>query len=144
MTHVRDNCGCGGSGAWALWLGRSTIAFPVMMDRAGATYRLVSAPHVTLSVGRLSDAQKEADWRTKHGHYQALILSGPTAEPLTKGEAAEILRGPLLLETVRDGEVIDRCGVQIAGVLDEIYAGARTRRLGVNWKNGSPTRGLKW
>ena len=139
MTDVRDNCGCGGSGAWALWLDRTTIAFPVMMDRAGASYRLVSAPHVSLTVGDLSDLQEEADRRTKHAHYQALVLSGPSGQPLSAGEVKDLLRGPLLLETVRDGAVIDRCGVQIAGVLDDIYAGARAQKLGVNWESGAPT-----
>ena len=139
MTDLSDNCGCGGSGAWALWLDRTTIAFPVMMDRAGASYRLVSAPHVSLTVGDLSDPQKEADRRTKHAHYQALVLSGPSGQPLSAGEVKDLLRGPLLLETVRDGAVIDRCGVQIAGVLDDIYAGARAQKLGVNWESGAPT-----
>ncbi len=139
MTDVRDNCGCGGSDAWALWLDRTTIAFPVMMDRAGASYRLVSAPHVSLTVGDLSDPQKEADRRTKHAHYQALVLSGPSGQPLSAGEVKDLLRGPLLLETVRDGAVIDRGGVQIAGGLADIYAGARAQKLGVDWESGVPT-----
>ncbi|WP_099331828.1 pullulanase-type alpha-1,6-glucosidase [Actinomyces minihominis] len=138
MTHAEENCGCGGDGEWALWLDRSTMAFPFTKTRVGATYRLQNHPEVKIRSGPLAESVRDLDLRTHHADYLALYLEGPGGEPLSRGEAAEILRGPLRLELVRHGRVLARSGIQIARVLDDLYPGASAETLGVGWDSGRP------
>ncbi len=52
----------------------------------------------------------------------------------------QILRGELAVAAYDDlGKLVDATGVQIPGVLDDVYAGARDRSLGVTWANGKPS-----
>ncbi len=58
-------------------------------------------------------------------------------------QVPEILRGQLAVAAYDDlGRLADATGVQIPGVLDDVYADARDRDLGVTWSNGTPSFAL--
>jgi len=76
------------------------------------------------------------------GEYAALEPADPDA--LDRDTAEELLRGELAV-TVADaeGEVVDASGVQIPGVLDDLYADdAAQADLGVSWEGQEPTLSL--
>ncbi|HEU4511915.1 MAG TPA: pullulanase-type alpha-1,6-glucosidase [Nocardioidaceae bacterium] len=54
-------------------------------------------------------------------------------------QVPEILQGQLAVAAYEDGQLADATGVQIPGVLDDLYAGAAERALGVTWKRGVPS-----
>ncbi|WP_245916418.1 alpha-amylase family glycosyl hydrolase [Nocardioides gansuensis] len=52
----------------------------------------------------------------------------------------EILTGQLAVASYSsDGSLFDATGVQVPGVLDDTYAAAQDRQLGVTWSRGRPT-----
>ncbi|MEO5852998.1 MAG: pullulanase-type alpha-1,6-glucosidase [Nocardioides sp.] len=52
----------------------------------------------------------------------------------------QILRGQLAVASYdADGAVFDATGVQVPGVLDDVYSAATSRTLGVSWSRGRPT-----
>ncbi|MGW1062848.1 pullulanase-type alpha-1,6-glucosidase [Micromonospora rubida] len=134
----------------AHWIDRSTVAWQAGPTE-GRTYALVAAPAGGLSVvdGELSGtyttlplrAQRngitEAQ-RAKHPHlwaYQAFSLD--------RGDVAKVpaaLRGQLVA-TERDarGALLGATGVQVPGVLDDVYAAAIDARLGATFAGGAPT-----
>lgn len=139
MVRSEEPCGPGREPAWALWLDRSTIAWPRRRAHDGLAYRLQGHPHVQISPGELTPADQDRDWRTKKDPYIALRLHHDTGEPLAGEEAGDILRGPLQLMVISEGRVVERSSVQIAGVLDDVFAGAREQTLGVSWEDDIPT-----
>lgn len=77
------------------------------------------------------------DERYRHlGGYTALRLPDDT----TRDEVAGWLRGQLAVSSVdASGSTVVGTGVQIPGVLDDLYADAATTLdLGVSWEDGSP------
>ncbi len=51
-----------------------------------------------------------------------------------------LLTGQVAVAAYDDlGRLVDATGVQIPGVLDDLYAGADDRELGVTWHGGTPT-----
>ncbi|WP_320066906.1 pullulanase-type alpha-1,6-glucosidase [Micromonospora sp. RTGN7] len=132
----------------AQWIDRSTVAWQVGATD-GRTYALVAAPAGGLSVvdGELSgtyttlplrarrNGLTEAQ-RAKHPHlwaYQAFAL-----DDLAKVPAA--LRGQLVV-TARDarGALLGATGVQIPGVLDDVYRAATGALLGATFAGATPT-----
>ena len=67
--------------------------------------------------------------------YLALRLDKKVAK-----DADDILRGQVAVALYDDlGRLKDATGVQIPGVLDELYAEAQDARLGATWQGGKPT-----
>ncbi|HSE10661.1 MAG TPA: pullulanase-type alpha-1,6-glucosidase, partial [Nocardioidaceae bacterium] len=70
-------------------------------------------------------------------------LKGYEAFRLEKSDlkrVPEILRGQLAVASYDDlGRLVDATGVQIPGVLDDVYADAANRTLGLTWRNGTPS-----
>lgn len=70
--------------------------------------------------------------------YAALRLSGVPSHRLR-----EALRGQLLVaRRSGSGELNALTGVQIAGMIDDLYAGARKEKLGVTWNGDAPAVAL--
>ena len=67
--------------------------------------------------------------------YEALVV------PKTvRRQIATILTGQLAVASFRpDGSLATVTGVQLPGVLDDVYQGARTRTLGPVWRDGRPS-----
>ncbi|KRF02853.1 hypothetical protein ASG88_05695 [Nocardioides sp. Soil777] len=58
-------------------------------------------------------------------------------------QVEEILTGQLAVASyATDGRLRDATGVQVPGVLDDLYAAAADRELGVSWQGGRPTLSL--
>lgn len=138
MAHTEHDCGCGGTGEWAVWLDASTIAWPKNKVVEGATYRLQASPRVKIHVGELSVASTHRDSRISQDDYVALHLC-EGGLPLSRQSAGEILRGPLRMEVLVGKKVVEWAGIQIAPVLDAIYPGAAAQELGLTWSDGIPT-----
>ena len=70
-------------------------------------------------------------------------LEGYEAFRLDKADRTqvpEILRGQLAVAAYDDlGRVVDATGVQVPGVLDDVFADARERELGVTWQKDAPS-----
>jgi pullulanase-type alpha-1,6-glucosidase len=132
--------------ARAQWLRRDVIAVPA--DGAGdRTFRLHHAQAGGLvatadgitggdSVPLTPDAAGlPAELRAAYPHlagYQALRVP---AAPL-----GDLLTGQLVVAAHdADGRLADATGVQIPGVLDDLYAGAAGQRLGPQWRHGRPS-----
>ena len=71
-------------------------------------------------------------------------LRGVPARPGgRRGRCAEILTGQLAVASyATDGTLRDATGVQVPGVLDDVYADAADRELGVTWQGRRPTLSL--
>ncbi len=73
-------------------------------------------------------------------------LAGYEAFRLDKkdlGRVPQILRGQLAVAAYDElGKVVDATGVQVPGVLDDVYAAARDRDLGVTWTKDTPSFAL--
>ncbi|MEU1800440.1 pullulanase-type alpha-1,6-glucosidase [Streptomyces sp. NPDC019937] len=123
--------------AEAQWIDRATVVWQVQ-HTAGTAEELRSADGGTLRLApaSLTDAQKAA-----YPH-----LAGRPAyrlHPRDRDKAATALRGPLTAVQYAAGDrdrVRHRTGVQIPGVLDDLYADrARRARLGPVFHAGRPT-----
>ena len=135
--------------AAAQWLRRRTIAWQLPDQREGYSYRLFWADQGGLTEQdgavtggtsvplTLDPAGLPATLRRDHPQlagYEALTVP---AEARTKlggiltGQVAVASFGP-------DGRLVEATGVQLPGVLDDLYAGARQRVLGPVWKAGRP------
>lgn len=125
--------------AWALWIDPETIAWPEDRSRAGLTYRLQGHPAFSLVPVEITAVQREADRRMEQAPYIGLRLSNGSGEPLSVGQIEQILQGPLYLETIDGMQVVERSGVQIAHLLDNLYPGAARQALGISWQNEQPT-----
>lgn len=139
--------------ASAHWLDRATIAWDLPDAREGRTYRLhwsedaglreedgavvggESAP-LTEVTGGLSPALRQ-----RFPHLATLeALAVPAS---VRARAGEILTGQVAVAAYGpDGRLLDVTGLQIPGVLDDLYAGARERTLGPVWSNGRPSLAL--
>ncbi|MET7762162.1 pullulanase-type alpha-1,6-glucosidase [Streptomyces sp. NPDC005393] len=122
--------------AGAQWIDRDTVVWQVEADRTTEEeLRSSSGGALRLSPTTLTDAQKAA-----YPH-----LAGRPAfavDPRDREKAATALRGEV--EAVQRGgddhHVLHRTGVQIPGVLDDLYArAARRAELGPVFHHGRPT-----
>ncbi len=135
--------------ASAHWLTADTLAWELGEPAAGTTYRLYTAPDgglaiedgqvtggtwlpLTRGTGALPD---ELGRRFPHlSQLEPLHLSRRDAR-----RAPELLRGQLIGAAVDEsGAVVAASQVQTAGVLDDVYARAADRELGLQWKGKRP------
>jgi pullulanase-type alpha-1,6-glucosidase len=139
--------------ARAHWLQRGLIAWDLPADVRGWSFRLHFAPTGGLDddaeaiVGggsvplTLDPAGLPADVQAEFPHlasYDALRLSDKDAKAVE-----DLLTGQVVVAAYDDlGRLADATGVQIPGVLDDIYAGAVDDTLGVSWHSGVPTLSL--
>lgn len=134
----------------AHWIDRGTLAWPTGPP-GGTTYALVAAASggVTIVDGELAGTYRTVPLRVRHhgltkaqrerfphlAAYQALVLD---RKHLAGVPAA--LRGQLVVtERDTDGTLRVATGVQIPGVLDDIYAPATRARLGPTFAGAVPT-----
>jgi len=138
-----------GSERAAHWLRRDLVAWNPPRDPATLSYRLYWAPDGGMTVqddvvvgGAWFPMQWRAsglpaDVRLDHPHlssYAALAL--PAA---AQREARELLTGQVAVAAFdAAGALVDATGVQIPGVLDDLYGSAANRTLGVSWQRGKP------
>jgi hypothetical protein len=123
--------------AEAQWIDRATVVWTAEHTPA-TTEELSSADGGTLRLtpASLTDAQKAA-----YPHLAA--RPAYRLDPRDRDKAATALRGPLAAvqrAAGDDGHVLHRTGVQIPGVLDDLYAArARRARLGPVFHGALPT-----
>lgn len=124
--------------ALAFWLDRNTIAWPETLGSPwDAAFTLVGHPHVRLLPGRLSNSLTETHRRVKEGYF-SLQVTGPDEEPLPRNEIARILRGPVEIRAFHQGVPAAHVGVQLPGVIDDLYEDAAKEQLGLIWESGRP------
>lgn len=134
----------------AHWLRRSLIAWNLPDERTGLSYRLYwasegglinsdgvitggsSAPLTLVSSG-LPDSVRRA-----FPHLSAFeALRVPDG---VRRRIATILTGQVAVAAFDGaGRLVSATGVQLPGVLDQVYGGAQDRRLGPTWSRGRPT-----
>ncbi|MBK8461462.1 MAG: pullulanase-type alpha-1,6-glucosidase [Micropruina sp.] len=75
---------------------------------------------------------------TRHPHLRGHLLL--RLDPGTASRAEEILRGQVAVSAHQhSGRMIHATGLQIPGVLDDLYPAAERAQLGVTWSDGQPT-----
>lgn len=133
--------------AQAVWIDRDTLAWnapaaaasvQLLASREGAvtaengTLREGGAQWLRLSASALSAAQKQ-----KFPHLAA--YSAFTVDPRDRDRVREALRGQLVASArAANGAVLAATGVQLAGVLDDLYA-TTAAPLGPVFEDGRPT-----
>jgi pullulanase-type alpha-1,6-glucosidase len=135
----------GDLGRWrAHWIDRSTLVWPGAP--AGATFTLLASPAGTLRLGRdgvtggeslplaVVPAGLTAEQRARFPH-----LASGTALRLDadRDRIAALLRGQLAVGLVASDGSRDATGIQIPGVLDDLFASDVP--LGATWERGAPT-----
>ncbi|GGW83211.1 pullulanase-type alpha-1,6-glucosidase [Streptomyces lomondensis] len=131
----------------AVWIDRNTLAWNGS-DAAASTQLLYSrdgsiavkdgaltgdAKWLRLSKGELTDAQK-----AKFPHLKD--YAAWTVDPRDRDRVREALRGQVVAtQRAANGAVLAANGVQIAGVLDDLYSGATKADLGPTFSRGRPT-----
>ena len=125
------------------------IALDLPDDRAGFSYRLYWSADASLArEGDTVTGGTSAPLTVREGglpaglrkrfpqlaDYEALVV------PKTvRRQIATILTDQLAVASFRpDGSLATVTGVQLPGVLDDVYQGARTRTLGPVWRDGRP------
>lgn len=131
----------------AVWIDRNTLAWNGS-DAAASTQLLYArdgstavrdgaltgdAKWLRLSKGELTDAQKATFPHLKE--YDAF-----TVDPRDRDRVREALRGQVVAtQHAANGAVLAATGVQLAGVLDDLYSGATEAGLGPTFSRGRPT-----
>ena len=136
----------------AHWLRRGTIALNLPEASEGFSYRLYWADEGGLveEDGSITGGQSvpltmtgalPANLQRAFPHLAAYeALSVPAA---ARRQIERILTGQIAVASFTpEGDLSAVTGVQIPGVLDEVYAGARTRSLGPVWRGGRPSLAL--
>jgi len=138
----------------AHWVTRDLLVWDTGMPLAGESFALYAAPgdddldSLTLEGGAVLGGEAFDLTRDEAGIPDDVLarfphLAGRTAlrlSPDAAGIVPELLRGQLAVARLVDGQVVDATGVQVPGVLDDVYAdAARERPLGVTWDGGVPT-----
>ncbi|POX40571.1 DUF3372 domain-containing protein [Streptomyces sp. Ru73] len=124
--------------AEAQWIDRDTVVWKGAPDPAGGTLQLESGPdgdrRLRLAPGTLTPAE-----RAKHPHLKDFPAF--TVDPRDRAQAATALRDRLVAtRRAADGSLREATGVQIPGVLDDLYGAAASRaRLGPVFDHGRPT-----
>ncbi len=134
--------------ARAHWLRHDVVA---LEPPAGAeTFRLYHAPEGGLVAGgdgvtggealplTLDPAGLPAELKARYPH-----LASYAALRLGAADVAGLLTGQLAVAAYdAGGRLLDATGVQVPGVLDDVYAGAARSSLGPVWSRGNPSLGL--
>ncbi len=144
-----------GLGTWqAQWIDVGTIAVPARLVAAGVdpsdlTWSLYHAPDSSLGVvdGAVSGGEQVALAYDVAGLSATQLerfpaLSGYLALHLdaARTDVEQWLTGELLLTQADGADLRAATGVQIPGVLDDLYAtGATDRTMGASWRKGLPT-----
>ncbi|MDQ0683334.1 pullulanase-type alpha-1,6-glucosidase [Streptomyces achromogenes] len=131
----------------AVWVDRNTVAWNGS-PAAASTQLLYSdkgaiavadgtltgaAKWLRLTKTALTDAQK-----AKFPHLAA--YTAWSVDPRDRGRVREALTGQVVAsQRAVTGAVLSATGVQIAGALDDLYAGATAARLGPTFHHGRPT-----
>ncbi|MFC3688618.1 pullulanase-type alpha-1,6-glucosidase [Aquipuribacter hungaricus] len=130
----------------AHWLGEDVIAWDV--DDAEATYTLHTSADGGLELapggvggGETVELEYLSETLPKELAEQWPHLAGYAALGVPDGvDAAEALRGQLAVSSARGETRTGATGVQVPGVLDDLYAdAARGAELGVTWDGDVPT-----
>ncbi|MET9963736.1 pullulanase-type alpha-1,6-glucosidase [Streptomyces sp. NPDC006326] len=139
--------------AQAVWIDRDTVAWNA--PAAAASVQLLASPDGTvkaengtltgtnraqwlrLTAAQLTDAQKQ-----KFPHLAS--YAAYTVDPRDRDRVRGALRGQLVASArAANGAVLAATGVQLAGVLDDLYANAaKATALGPVFKDGRPTLSL--
>ncbi|MGH3331937.1 MAG: pullulanase-type alpha-1,6-glucosidase, partial [Nocardioidaceae bacterium] len=133
----------------AQWLREDLVAWDVP-DPASRRYRLHWSQDADLSVDEETVAGGDsvpltydpdglpADVLADFPHlkdYEAFRLAKNDLK-----QVPAILQGQLAVASYDElGRLADATGVQVPGVLDDVYAGAKDRTLGVTWRKGTPS-----
>jgi pullulanase-type alpha-1,6-glucosidase len=133
----------------AHWLERDLIAWNLPSAREGWSFRLHWAAEGGLAVDAeaitggqsvpltLDPDGLPADVAEAYPHlaeYEALRLSEKDAK-----KAEDLLTGQIAVAAYDElGRLVDATGVQIPGVLDDVYHDAVDRELGLTWRGSSP------
>ncbi|MFO7544628.1 MAG: pullulanase-type alpha-1,6-glucosidase [Trueperaceae bacterium] len=138
----------------AHWVTRDLVVWDTGAPLAGESYVLYAAPAdsdldmLTLEGGSVVGGEAfllERDDAGVPEHVLARFpqLAGRTAlrlEPSAVSAAPDLLRGQVAVARFVDGQAVDATGLQVAGVIDDVYAHAALEApLGVTWQNGVPT-----
>ena len=134
----------------AHWVSRDLIAWNLPDERAGFSYRLYWAAEGglvsddgTITGGSSVPLQLDASGlptsvRREFPHlatYEALRVPASL-----RSRIPAILTGQIAVAAFdQTGALVAATGVQIPGVLDDIYRGAQQRNLGPIWRRGRPT-----
>jgi pullulanase-type alpha-1,6-glucosidase len=134
--------------ARAQWLRRDVVAFDVPPD--ATDFRLYHAPEggLTATAGGVGGgdwlpltpdaAGLPPDLARQYPH-----LAGYEALRVPRAALADLLTGQLAVAAYdAGGRLVDATGVQTAGVLDDVYAGAARQALGPVWRHGTPSLAL--
>lgn len=137
----------------AYWLSRHYVAWDLGADPSAASYALYAAPRGGLTVTATGvtggtaypltyvPAGLPATLKQRfpgQAGLGALRLTG-----VSKAKVRSLLRGQLAVVARNgDGVPVAGAGLQIPGVLDDVYAAAGTRKLGLSWKKSRPTLAL--
>jgi pullulanase-type alpha-1,6-glucosidase len=140
--------------AKAHWVSRDTIAWPADAWPAGATpERMRWRLHWSENGGLAVDEEAVTGGRSAALRYDPRGLPTAVTErfPHLKGylaltlprkaarHARDILRGQVAVGQYDDlGRLTDATGVQLPGVLDDLYGRAAERSLGVSWRGARP------
>ncbi|MEV5962630.1 pullulanase-type alpha-1,6-glucosidase [Kribbella sp. NPDC051952] len=134
------------SQAKAQWVSRDLLAVPPVAHPERSRWRLHWSADGSLKVDADDIGGASAELRYDPKGLPASVLAkfpalkGYTALRLDHGDARKILTGQLGLAQYDDvGRLLDATGVQIPGVLDDVYGSATGRTYGVSWRGGAPT-----
>ena len=133
----------------AHWLSGDLIAWDLPPEASGWTFRLHAAPTGGLVVDEeaivggtsyslmLDPAGLPADARSQWPHLAAYDALRPPS--FSTRQLAGLLSGQLAVAAYDDlGRLVDATGLQIPGVLDDVYTDAYDRKLGVTWVGPRP------
>jgi pullulanase-type alpha-1,6-glucosidase len=137
----------------AYWLSTRYIGWNLGSSAASRTYRLYSAPNGGLGVTDtgltggtafpliFDPAGLPADVKARFPAQAALgALRLPDD---VAAQAGQLLKGQVAVAAFdAGGNLLDATGLQIPGVLDDLYAGAAQRSLGPIWNGNQPTLAL--
>lgn len=118
--------------AAALWLNRDTIAIPEALG--GVDWQFPDTPGVVLRPRKMTQADRDANWLLNAEPYRVFAVEDQDGQPLDGQELQDLLQGDLTLQA---GTL--RTGIQIPGILDDVYGGAVNQALGLTWHEGVPT-----
>ncbi|WP_083750992.1 pullulanase-type alpha-1,6-glucosidase [Kribbella sp. ALI-6-A] len=131
--------------AKAYWLAKDVLAVPPVAHPERSRWRLHWSPTGSLAVDADDIGGSSAGLRVDPAGLPAKVLAkfpalkGYTALRLDGADARKILTGQLGLAQYDDaGRLLDATGVQIPGVLDDLYGAAAGRSYGVTWHGGVP------
>ncbi len=133
----------------AYWVAKDLIAYPASPAPEQKRWRLHWSPTADLKVDADDIGGDSAALQYDPSGLPASVLDkfpqlqGYTALRLDKrtaNDAGRILTGQVAVAQYDDvGRLLDATGLQIPGVLDDLYGNATKRDYGVTWDDGRPT-----